>query len=988
MKNLKKTLAVVLAFAMVLSMGFSAFAYTDVTAGTKVAEAVSILSNLGIFTGFEDGTFKPNDTVTRAQMAAIICRTLGYEDQANASTGTTNFYDVPASHWASGYVNVAQSLQIVNGYGNGAFGPEDQVTYEQAIKMIVVALGYELDAQTKGGWSTGYLAVASREGISKGANGVVGSPAARGTIAVLVYNSLEVRLMDQESWTNDGDGDHFARQNATILSQYLEIQKWEGVVTTTPYKNMAGTGYKPETEDTFSLSADAFYKEWVNKEHKVHNTANGNLAYAATNVNCEGIDVNAFAGKKVVAYIGEDPVTGIKKLYAISEKQGVNTSMTIGLDQLDENGDKYYSEPGVIGYSAVGTTKSTDIALDDVVAVVANFDDKATWGTANTANTKTTADLVSALNAGSALGGTVTFIDNDGDGKINVISAILYDREAVVKDVTTEDGIITLETYAGVNRGNGIDEDIDTDDDKNLIIVYKDGVLADVNAIAANDTISGAKISKNDNTFFIYDVSSKTVTGTVEGWNVDADTVTIAGEDYKIASGAGTVSSFRNKEGIFFLNTAGKIVHDEADVAAGNYALILAAGVGSGVKGGYEVEVVLSDGTSAVYPLHSDAAIVDGSGNVVDIDGSGVSATDETDDAVYTYLNGKLGAARVTVSTLKGANQADLIYKAKIVNGYIKRLTQIAQNGGNGVATDEFKAEFNKYGSVKFADSTVIFSVEATTGDVEADKVKVGTVADFFVDGERSGIIAGYDKNSGTVGTVIGFGLTEAISQDSDAVIIMAAKNISYNDDEAVVITGLQGGKEVSFTLYSEDANYQASQFAKGDVILLGAADAEGVVAKYASLVKRTITRDINGIITDDAYAFSSYVTSLTSGNASVKEDTTYYLGKLAEDGSKKTLFNADKDMFTVKAGPDKLLEMESSANYTLVDFTDGIANPEISRKSAGTGIFGGNSADYESVVFVRVYDDEMVEVVVYRYNNSFGETHTTATGATKAVTK
>ena len=230
MKNLKKTLAVVLAFAMVLSMGFSAFAYTDVTAGTKVAEAVGVLSNLGIFTGFEDGTFKPEDTVTRAQMAAIICRTLGYEDQAQSSAGSTIFNDVAASHWASGYVNVAQSLQIINGYGDGNFGPEDQVTYEQAVKMIVVALGYELDAQSKGGWSTGYLAVASREGITKSANGTVGTPAARGTIAVLVYNSLEVRLMDQDTWTTSGKEDEFKKLNETVLSKYLGVQKWEGVV--------------------------------------------------------------------------------------------------------------------------------------------------------------------------------------------------------------------------------------------------------------------------------------------------------------------------------------------------------------------------------------------------------------------------------------------------------------------------------------------------------------------------------------------------------------------------------------------------------------------------------------------------------------------------------------------------------------------------------------------------------------------------------------
>ena len=155
MTNLKKTLAVVLAFAMVLSMGFSAFAFSDVADGTKVAEAVGILSNLKILTGFEDGTFKPDETVTRAQMAAIICRTLGYEDQAQSSMGTTVFNDVAADHWASGYINVAQAQQIINGYGDGNYGPEDLVTYEQAVKMIVSALGYDLAAQAKGGYPTG-----------------------------------------------------------------------------------------------------------------------------------------------------------------------------------------------------------------------------------------------------------------------------------------------------------------------------------------------------------------------------------------------------------------------------------------------------------------------------------------------------------------------------------------------------------------------------------------------------------------------------------------------------------------------------------------------------------------------------------------------------------------------------------------------------------------------------------------------------------------
>ena len=249
MTNLKKTIAVVLAFAMIFSMGMiSTFAYSDVEASTTVGEAVGILSNLGILTGFEDGTFKPDETVTRAQMAAIVCRTLGYESQAKSSAGTTIFNDVPGDHWAAGYINVAQSLNIINGYGDGNFGPEDKVTYEQAVKMIVCALNYDLVAQAKGGYPTGYLSVASSEGITKYANGKVGDAAKRSTVAVLVYNSLEVRILDQNTWTTDGS-DEYAKSDDTILSKYLDVNKWEGVVSDVPFTDYAKNDYKKNTED-------------------------------------------------------------------------------------------------------------------------------------------------------------------------------------------------------------------------------------------------------------------------------------------------------------------------------------------------------------------------------------------------------------------------------------------------------------------------------------------------------------------------------------------------------------------------------------------------------------------------------------------------------------------------------------------------------------------------------------------------------------------
>ncbi len=958
MTNLKKTLAVVLAFAMILSMGFSAFAYTDVAEGTKVAEAVGVLSNLGIFTGFEDGTFKPDDTVTRAQMAAIICRTLGYEDQAQSSAGSTIFNDVPASHWASGYVNVAQSLQIINGYGDGNFGPEDQVTYEQAVKMIVVALGYELDAQAKGGWSTGYLAVASREGITKSANGTVGAPAARGTIAVLVYNSLEVRLMDQDTWTTNGNEDEFKKLNETILSKYLGVQKWEGVVAATPYSQYVG-GYNPDDTPVVSLAPGCFYEEWrsgsLTKIYLEDSEGNRDGLYG---IDCSLVDVNPYAGKKVIAYIGEeaDEETGHRMVYAITEKSGANKVTTIGLNQLVDSG-KYWDEPGSIAYKNVGSRTATDLDLDNSVSLVVNFamveEDMIDEGI------DTTEELVDEI---GTLNGTVSFISNDNDSKIDVIIVTAYTGEAVVEEVTTEDGVIAFDMYT--NHGEElVVEEIDTEDEDALIIVYKDGALATVEDIAANDTISAVAVDE-DGTFMLLYVSSKTITGNVEGY--DLEYVTVAGEDYKLSNlNYSATDDVDGKEGIFFLNVAGQIAHDEAEAAKGNYGIVIAAGEGSGVKGGYEVEVVLADGTAAVYSLASKACVENADGDVLDENGeeavgSTAIAAAKTAATVYDYLTSKFNGED-NARAIK-ADIDDLMFQVKIKNGAISKLTVLGSDGGDD--GEEYDEENLTYGSVIFAESTVVFAVDPATdsADIEADDVKVGKVADFFVDGEgvEFDIIAyDVDDRDETAGAIIGFGLDTTVPEDGDVMIITSAKNISYKDDTAVRITGLQGGKEVTYTLYDEDDAFEATEFANGDIILVGNANAEGVISAYKSLFKY----DTNGTTIEEIRDESDDTLALnvTLTEANEAKEIRYYAGMVAEGANAAT-----DSTFTIVGGGEHI--MKAAANYTLVDFTDGYSNIEVSKKSKGKSIFG-TASKYDSAVFVRYYDDKIVEVVVYRWN-------------------
>ena len=164
--NLKKILALVLAFACAFTM-FAGAAFTD-QADIKVKdEVVDTLVELGVIEGFEDGSFQPNATVTRAQMAKMIyvLRT-GNSDASAYNDDKTSFTDI-GSHWARGYIKYCQSLGIIAGKSNTIFAPNASVTAQEAAKMLLVTLGY--DAQKAGlvgsGWASKTNALADEAGL-------------------------------------------------------------------------------------------------------------------------------------------------------------------------------------------------------------------------------------------------------------------------------------------------------------------------------------------------------------------------------------------------------------------------------------------------------------------------------------------------------------------------------------------------------------------------------------------------------------------------------------------------------------------------------------------------------------------------------------------------------------------------------------------------------------------------------------------------------
>lgn len=229
---MKKSIVVLLVFLLL----FSGIAYatpTDVK-GTAYETAVDRLISLGLLTGYPDGSFKPDATITRAEFAAVIVRALG--ETAGVQQGsTTRYIDVPSTHWAAGLINRASSLGIIKGYSDGKFGPSDAVTYEQAVTMMVRALGYEPAALAKGGYPSGHLSVAFDSGLLEGVSGKVSQPAHRGLVGLLVDNALEVPMMIQVAF---GDTTKYlvsgleGTKEQTLLTQKLGLKSAEKRIAT------------------------------------------------------------------------------------------------------------------------------------------------------------------------------------------------------------------------------------------------------------------------------------------------------------------------------------------------------------------------------------------------------------------------------------------------------------------------------------------------------------------------------------------------------------------------------------------------------------------------------------------------------------------------------------------------------------------------------------------------------------------------------------
>ncbi|MBO5930132.1 MAG: S-layer homology domain-containing protein, partial [Clostridia bacterium] len=184
--------------------------FSDVTSDNTYYEAITNLTAEGIINGFEDGTFKPDEAVTRAQYTKIMCYAQNVGDIKYSEADRAKFPDVDPNHWAIDNITTARNSGIINGYDDGTFKPENSVLYEQAVKMAVCALGYtEAHAIRAGGsmgaYPYGYINLATKAKLLNKISGVkMGEPLTRGRVAQLIDNMLNADTFDAETGGTGG----------------------------------------------------------------------------------------------------------------------------------------------------------------------------------------------------------------------------------------------------------------------------------------------------------------------------------------------------------------------------------------------------------------------------------------------------------------------------------------------------------------------------------------------------------------------------------------------------------------------------------------------------------------------------------------------------------------------------------------------------------------------------------------------------------------
>ena len=503
MKNriLSLCIASIVAFSC---MSFSAFA----SESQEYQKEINLVKALRIMVGYEDGNFHGDKNITRAEFTKIMIGILGHNDAAKAYVGT-KFSDVGQDHWANGYISMASELGIIAGYGNGMFGPNDNITMHQCITILVSALGYKGMAEAKGGYPKGYINIANDNNILKGLN-TRDTSATRAQAAKLIYNALEVPFAEIQNFK--ANGQHVVEKGDVTILSCMGYYKTEGYVT-----------------DVFGINTSNDDDLLKKDEVKI------NEIRFKTVMN----DCSPFILKKVDLWYKEDEYDN-NVIYHMEEKAGTE-DVVIDADDIDES-----TTLNKIIYMSEKSKRKT-IDLPQNLAIVYN---------GQLVGTRDYSDkLLKPLN------GNVKLIDLDRNGEYEY--ALVNEYVNYVVETISNNKIFDLfSDYVN----------LDEDDDVTSSIYFENESVS-IESIKQYDILSVSKSldGKNVKIEICRDTVSGTIE--MEATDQDGEIYfTIDGTEYKLAdnykkayiSNNGKLKKLKQGDsGIFYLDSSKKIAYSK-----------------------------------------------------------------------------------------------------------------------------------------------------------------------------------------------------------------------------------------------------------------------------------------------------------------------------------------------------------------------------------------------------------------------------------------
>lgn len=793
MRNLKKVIALVAVFAMMVSTVAFAATFDDVADGDNYYEAIETLNKLGVITGDDENndgvmSFRPADSITRAEIAVIVARIQG-QTGAVAQTNTI-FTDVPSTHWASGYIASASNMGIVNGYGDGTFGPDDNVLYEDVIKMLMETLGYKPYAQENGGYPTGYILAAQRQQVLNGVvGGAEGTQATRGQVAQMTNNAIDTPLMERYTYGGTEqyviwDGESWSPRR-TLMSTALGVNKIRGIVVENDITGLDGAVQ-------IDTDAKATVRVLVEDNYLGSNDTTGDYEIGSTYSFYTGeTDANDYLGYDVVLY-AVDNSNDTDEIVSITEATGRNTKLEITLDKYDsfetDTGAKYQ-----LGYMRNETDRSaTKVRVDNDAAIIYN-------GVAYTGKVEEMfGDTASSLvYPNSAYSGKITLLDNDDESGYDIV----YVDIAVsgVVDELTSRGVVMFKNSIGskdyMNSVSKITFDSSNTDIK--IDITKNGQAYDYTALKEWDVLSiVANTGDADGEYYRINVLDETaVVGTVTRTSASETSsselsYTINGVDYDLAEGAYTSGSLKaGSYGTFYIDDNGKIVAYNrtaggASATADNYAYVIDTSV---TDDGFNtniptMQILYKDGSIQTVKFNSTVSVENPTAAVRAASTDGAASDDYQVTVKYsesTYDN--LVAA---VNSMAGQ-----IITLSATDGYVRQITLATTNANDDNASlIELRNDKNK--TSYYDEDTQQITVDGRRYDVTEDTLV------FFI-GKTLGDAA--------------YGVPGGVGTDECSVSTGAALQTN-NGFSSVVYTDSSDNSELTVVvMYNTDAGIGAS---------------------------------------------------------------------------------------------------------------------------------------------------------------------------------